>query len=352
MPSHHNNALIIASKQGHLEAVRLHLDNGFPIDTNNGKALTQAIKHATEDGRHLKLAKYLISNGITLRDEHHGKVYYRHKEQRAPIYYAAKEGYLDLVILMEQRGINLSLHKTVMKGAVEGRHINMVEYLISKGAKYTDDKYNTAIMWSAKNGNLTLFKYFESNRLDQSDDYWMIIALGCANRNKHISIVEYLISKPYITAANIAIAITSNITIFKDCNMAKQIIEITDRDVLEVVLDYAIRSLDHLTVQFLMQWYLSSLNLGDAIRIAVAASEPLAKYFLERGMIPDDASILQIETSYLIQLIPRYPLLQPSVLGELTQMHSRIWKWKDGFHSRLRSTKTLTDISFMLKSDE
>ena len=98
---------------------------------------------------------------------------------------AAENGELSLVIFAIQRGADIhSDNGNALYYATQEGHIDVVKYLISKGALLEREMLNTA----AAEGHIDLVKYFVDQGIPANHE-----ALREAIRNRHDAIIKYLI---------------------------------------------------------------------------------------------------------------------------------------------------------------
>jgi len=128
--------LIRAVRSGRLELVKILVDNGADVNKGafmDGSPLIEASKLG-----YLDIAKYLVQNGADVNI---------HVEtDETPLIQAAWKGHLDIVKFLIKEGADVN--KTVRGGfkinsekrnalrmAIQGKHIDVINYLKLKGAK-------------------------------------------------------------------------------------------------------------------------------------------------------------------------------------------------------------------------
>jgi len=101
-------------------------------------------------------------------------------------FYAVESGNLEIVeYFVEEKGANI-IGNAVERASLFG-HLDVVKYLVKKGAKITEDSLSNSI----RSGNLALVKYFADERNVEVGDYDVTTAAGIDN----LDIVKYLMDE-------------------------------------------------------------------------------------------------------------------------------------------------------------
>lgn len=171
-------ALMLASTEGHLEIVKYLISKGADINAKSDKGWTALMAASGEKG-HLDVVKYLISKGADINA--------RNDDGRTALMNAATySGNLEIVkALVEGKGGLLSVFskgvdvnakddngETALMGACGNGHLEIVKYLISKGAdinakaEATRFRGTTALILASMYGHLEVVKYLVSKGAD------------------------------------------------------------------------------------------------------------------------------------------------------------------------------------------
>ena len=127
--------------------------------------------------------KYLIK---------HNK-YFRHQDNdNNSLVVASKIGHLEMVKFLVRKGAYVGYEKNnAVILASEYGHLSIVKYLVYKGANIKDLD-NSAIIWSSRNGHLNVVKYLVSLGADVKAQ--CNLAIIFASRYGHLDVVKYLVS--------------------------------------------------------------------------------------------------------------------------------------------------------------
>lgn len=116
-----NTLLIMACRTGNVGLVKITIELGAYVDTNNGDPILWSIIL-----NHFDIFKYLVENGadITINNN-------------SPLHWACLYGQLHIVkYLVENGGIDIkNIISRAIEGAVVNKHKNIVRYLFEQGAK-------------------------------------------------------------------------------------------------------------------------------------------------------------------------------------------------------------------------
>ena len=113
-----NDALIWASMDGNIPAIKFLLDHGTNINAGNGSPIQMAASKG-----HLDTVKYLAEHGAIID-----------LDINAAYVFAAKNGHLDVIKYLVTRGLNLRKNGAYAYGnALQNNHTNVIDYLDSQG---------------------------------------------------------------------------------------------------------------------------------------------------------------------------------------------------------------------------
>ncbi len=156
--TNYNDALQIASQNGHLEIVRLLL----PYSNNYNEAL----RLASQNG-HTEIVELLLPRSDNYNEALQSASYY---------------GHLEIVKLLLPISDPMVDNSFALRMASEKGHTKIVELLLPRS-----DNYNAALIWASKFGHLEIFKLL----LPLSDNYSE--ALIWASLYGHLEVVKLLI---------------------------------------------------------------------------------------------------------------------------------------------------------------
>ncbi|GHM58178.1 MAG: hypothetical protein sL5_06130 [Candidatus Mesenet longicola] len=177
---------IAAQYSGKLEIVEFLLDknaNGINDVTNDG--LTPL--HVAVKSNKLGTVKLLLDRGasIGIKDKHN----------RTPLSLAAKEGYINIVQVIEQTQLDLDEE---LLTAAESGDLNKIKSLITQGANLNtkDGNGSTPLHYASWNGNLSIVKHLiEKGANLKIKNLNNRTPLYDASLNGHLDVVRYLIEK-------------------------------------------------------------------------------------------------------------------------------------------------------------
>lgn len=127
----HDSFLFTAAVRGHVEIVRLLLENG--IDPNDGNGVLGPISVASQYG-HLEIVELLIESGANVHD---GGDY--------PLRMACRNGHYDIAHLLIENGADLHKNEDYqLTVAAENGHLEIVRMLLDLGANFSSDPLGAA----------------------------------------------------------------------------------------------------------------------------------------------------------------------------------------------------------------
>ena len=167
-------AMRSAVEGGYLDIVKLMIEKG----ANNFGAydFEHAMIKAVKNGN-LDIVKLMIEKGANN---------FRGAFDTAMVS-AARGGYLDIVKLIIEKGASISLE--AMRSAVEGGYLDIVKLMIEKGAD--DFTISNALNNAAREGQINIVKYLFGKTANSSNSSVMRYAIY----GGHLDVVEYLIDK-------------------------------------------------------------------------------------------------------------------------------------------------------------
>jgi ankyrin repeat protein len=153
-------SLISAAEQGNLQTLKMLLDKGDPVDTEDACQWTPLMKAALNG--HLLVAKTLLEAGAELNAQDKG-------------------GYTPLLL------------------AASNNHSDVVSLLVEEGADINHQEQSmgwTALIWASKRGHAeTVSLLLEHEARLDIHDYEGKTALDWAEENQHLGIVRQLTAK-------------------------------------------------------------------------------------------------------------------------------------------------------------
>ena len=151
--------LIFACFRGHLPIVEYLISKGADIEAKDKSG--NSLIHFSST-RFLSIVQYLIEKRNIDKD-------IKGYEERAPLHHACNGGHLQIVEYLISKGANIEAKdknkKTPLHYACYKGHLQIVEYLISKGAniKAKDSSENTPLHYASKMSQTDVVKYLLSN---------------------------------------------------------------------------------------------------------------------------------------------------------------------------------------------
>ena len=186
------DGLIWAAKRGHLEVVKLLLEQGVAVDTDDENSLKQAVFYG-----HLDVVKLLLKYGADIHDEH--DLAFR---------IAAQKGYLDIVKYLIEEGADIHAlddeypyTDDALKWAAEEGHLGVIKLLLTHGAALPDVNDYTniyeAILAAVENDHTKIAKLLlrtikESPEIGD-DDYIITEAFKIAAERNHLELLHLLL---------------------------------------------------------------------------------------------------------------------------------------------------------------
>jgi hypothetical protein len=117
--------MAVAASYGYLEVVKLLLEHGVDIETNDTSALEQAAS-----GGHLEVVRLLLEYGPNVKVD--GEYLAR------ALYLAASDGHLEVVRVLLEHGADVEVdggyHSSPLQRAASGGHLEVVRLLLEHGA--------------------------------------------------------------------------------------------------------------------------------------------------------------------------------------------------------------------------
>lgn len=133
-------------------------------------------------------------------DHKNNKKYYQYiyqqmKNPKVAMKNGTITGNIDLVRLSIEKGvdvnkININGHYPIIT-SIENNHINLVKYLIEKGADVNIERFEP-LKYASSGGNLYIVKYLIETGVD-INSYEATVALGWAASAGHLNIVKYFV---------------------------------------------------------------------------------------------------------------------------------------------------------------
>lgn len=112
--SHINSALVSACEEGYTELVKLLLEKGADIHTEESNSLRRASKHG-----HIEIVKLLLENGANI-----------HAGKDSALYVSCVNGHTDIVKLLVEKGADIYTTSALQQAAYKG-HIEIAKFLLS-----------------------------------------------------------------------------------------------------------------------------------------------------------------------------------------------------------------------------
>ena len=191
----------IASQKGYLNILKLvenKINNySYAFSFNN----YSMFRYACRNGN-LNIIKHLYNKGINIRKKgYFTQTYYvniHHKFEREKInYFGAKQILIKKVFMQGEHhqvkhfiDNGLVLYNFSLKWACQGNHLEVVKFLIEKGADVTTDN-NYPIRCASRKGNIEMMKYLISKGADITAKKHY--AVRYASRYGHLNVVKLLV---------------------------------------------------------------------------------------------------------------------------------------------------------------
>ena len=190
-----NHVIHYASQGGIISLVQKLIEQKN-VDINiKGFCKKTPLQYACENGK-LSIVEYLISKGANANSKDINGNYV--------IHYASKGGLLPIVqYFIEQQNVDIDIkgyyEKIPLQYACENGHLQIAQYLISKGANINikDRREDHVIHYASKGGHLPVVQYLiEKENVDINNKATNGASLlHCACRRGKLHIVKYLISQ-------------------------------------------------------------------------------------------------------------------------------------------------------------
>jgi ankyrin repeat protein len=190
MKNKEQDSIIKAAEDGHLDMVKLLIEDGAEIDVESYYKET-ALMCASENG-HFDIVSLLIEKGATIdKKSNYGET---------AIMCAARKGHFDIVGLLIKNGAKINekdnCKKTALMRASENGYFDIVRLLIEKGAKINekDSCKRTALMYASTKGypDIVTLLIEKGAKIDEKNDCGQT-ALMYASEEGHLNIVRLLI---------------------------------------------------------------------------------------------------------------------------------------------------------------
>ena len=196
-------ALVWASRQGHLQVVKLLLDRGADVNAKGelGRtALMEASGRETElmeasESGHLEIVKFLLAKGADVNAQ-------KDLGRWTALMSAAAGGNVEIVQALLDKGADINAKNyqgwTPLMWASEEGHLQAVKLLLDKGADVNakDEWGNTALTSAAQRGNVEMVQALLDKGPDinpKDDEGWTPLMWAAAGGN--VEIVQALLDK-------------------------------------------------------------------------------------------------------------------------------------------------------------
>ncbi|XP_046358515.2 uncharacterized protein LOC124136592 isoform X2 [Haliotis rufescens] len=185
-PSYYGGrALCSACKGGHVEIVKLLLENGQ--DVSHSYYGNRALESACEGG-HVEIVKLLLENGLDVS---------QYDCCGRALEIACEGGHVEIVKLLVENGLDVSQYDCcgrALEIACEGGHVEIVKLLVENGLDVSQYDYgDTALEIACEGGHVKIVKLLVENGLDVSQPDYGDTALEIACEGGHVEIVKLLL---------------------------------------------------------------------------------------------------------------------------------------------------------------
>ena len=198
---HGNTPLHIASRNGHLQCMKLIIEAGtVRVDPNLTNKNNQTALHLASENGHRNITEYLLTHTTcnpNIQDIH----------GNTPLHIASHDGHMECVkLIVENLRVDPNLtnnnKQTALYLACEYGHRNIAEYLLTKAECNPNIQEvcgNTPLHIFSRNGDLQCVKFIVQTSTVRVDPNLINIheqtALHLACKNGHTDIAEYLLTR-------------------------------------------------------------------------------------------------------------------------------------------------------------
>ncbi len=179
------NALISASRYGHLELVKLLVDNGIYIEIEDFSKISSTTAHRDPNfsfSKEKEIAQFLkdslLIKACVEKDpkkinsliKKGANIEAQNKYQNTPLIVASLNGCLEVVKFLIEKGANIEANgnygSTAFLRACKAGHLEVVKFLLSKGANpdAVDSDGKTPLTLATENGNQELIEFLTVNQ--------------------------------------------------------------------------------------------------------------------------------------------------------------------------------------------